>query len=446
MIHFFATHGTNDESQPPLRNKGFAAIAGTHRGRRGFISVASPTSSPRLLSRTNRATQAQHRRALSRGPTRSEFDNLVRTRLCSSKDAFTQLWWATPIGSIDARFTMSISVLCSCAADTHQTVKAPHRASDVWRRGVWQAPTGFHETKGETAFWGQTICAMYRLARLSGSGCLKACDARACRTDTHVVQSCSRSARANRCSASDPIGIPGEPTIVAGLRLRRVVASIIWRRLADINSAWATQHTSDRDNARRVSRTALRAAARCSVDRTVPSCRPWPARRAMRDGRSALGRRPRLRAELGARRALVGRSGAGHRETLAHTDRGQAVEAVSSARCPITISAPPTAAPAPRRPIRREGAGAVADDGSGPRLSLTARAVDRMSAFFEMFPAIPRPGNRASSRYTRSPVCLQRSARRRAKFTLFDSWRPQSPTSACLGVVSCSGLLESWQC
>lgn len=119
----------------------------------------------------------------------------------------------------------------------------------------------------------------------------------------------------------------------------------------------------------------------------------------------------------------------------------------SSARCPITICA--AAAPTSKWSAGKVPAGCgLLTTATGPRAFAGSAkgGPDRMSAFAGMFPAIPRPGNTASS--TTAPhaiatACLQRSARRRASSRLFDSAAAiTNPGHAWASAMERSGLLE----
>lgn len=250
------------------------------------------------------------------------------------------------------------------------------------------------------------------------------------------------------------IGIPGEPTIVAGLRLRRMVASIVGADLADVlcvgyTNAYIHYVTTPEEYLEQRYEGGSTLFGRwelCALMQTVAELAE-----AMRDGRPVtLGRRPRPTRELSWVRGappMPGRSERSSPSPRRRTDRVRRWKPFSSARCPITICA--AAAPTSKWSAGKVPAGCgLLTTATGPRAFAGSAkgGPDRMSAFAGMFPAIPRPGNTASS--TTAPhaiatACLQRSARRRASSRLFDSAAAiTNPGHAWASAMERSGLLE----
>lgn len=142
------------------------------------------------------------------------------------------------------------------------------------------------------------------------------------------------------------IGIPGEPTIVAGLRLRRMVASIVGADLADVlcvgyTNAYIHYVTTPEEYLEQRYEGGSTLFGRwelCALMQTVAELAE-----AMRDGRPVtLGRRPRPTRELSWVRGAPADAGSFERSSPSprrRTDRVRRWKPFSSARCPITICA-----------------------------------------------------------------------------------------------------------
>lgn len=289
VIHFFATHGTSMTNRNHLisgDNKGFAAyhwertVGGADylAGQPDFIAAFAQTNPGDMSPNVDGPLSPE-------APPDREFDNTRRTGLCQFEDAFTQLSGATPIGAgIDARFTyVDLGSVLVRAAQAPKGIVMPARL-----------PNRIHPFVQEIV-----PVQLVRIGRLY------------------------------------LIGIPGEPTIVAGLRLRRMVASIVGADLADVlcvgyTNAYIHYVTTPEEYLEQRYEGGSTLFGRwelCALMQTVAELAE-----AMRDGRPVtLGRRPRPTRELSWVRgapADAGSFGAVIAEPSATYRPGQAVEAV----------------------------------------------------------------------------------------------------------------------
>ncbi|WP_454561594.1 neutral ceramidase [Mycobacterium haemophilum] len=244
-IHFFATHGTSMTNRNRLisgDNKGFAAYhwersvgGGDYlAGQPDFIAAFAQTNpgdmSPRVDGASTSAASPDH-----------GIEGTRRVGLRQFEDAVKQLGSAAPIGTgVDARFTY-VDLSCVLAQGEYTTDRQPHRTGRPMIAAATIAGTddgagfgGFYQ--GRNPFWDRVSNAIYRLAT----------SVRAVHAPKGIVIPARLLNRMHpfvqevvpvhlmRIGRLYLIGIPGEPTIVAGLRLRRTVASIVGAKLADV--------------------------------------------------------------------------------------------------------------------------------------------------------------------------------------------------------------------
>ncbi|QUR66384.1 neutral ceramidase [Mycobacterium spongiae] len=244
-IHFFATHGTSMTNRNHLisgDNKGFAAYhwertvdgADYLAGQPDFIAAFAQTNPGDMSPNVDGPLPA------GSAPAR-ELENTRRTGMRQFEDAFTQLSGATPIGTgIDARFTYvdlgAVRVRSEYTPDgqEHHTGRPIVGAAAMAGTDEGKGLLGFHQ--GRNPFWDRVSRAIYRLAKSAG----------AAQTPKGIVLPARLPNRIHpfiqeivpvqlvRIGRLYLIGIPGEPTIVSGLRLRRTVASIVGADLADV--------------------------------------------------------------------------------------------------------------------------------------------------------------------------------------------------------------------
>ncbi|MCV6986845.1 neutral/alkaline ceramidase [Mycobacterium shinjukuense] len=244
-IHFFATHGTSMTNRNRLisgDNKGFAA----YHWERTVGGADYLTGQPDFIAafaQTNPGDMSPHVDGPITGASvpERELENTRRIGLCQFEDAFKQLDRATPIGDgIDARFTYvdlsSVVVRGEYTPDGHQ-----HRTGHPMIAAATMAGTdegegfrGFRQ--GRNPFWDNVSNAIYRFV-----GSVAAVHApKAIVVPAHLLNRMHPFVQEIvpvhlvRIGRLYLIGIPGEPTIVAGLRLRRTVASIVGAELADV--------------------------------------------------------------------------------------------------------------------------------------------------------------------------------------------------------------------
>lgn len=244
-IHFFATHGTSMTNRNRLisgDNKGFAAYH-WERTVGGADYLAGQPDFIAAFAQTNPGDMSPHVDGPITGPSLSELEleNTRRIGMSQFEDAATQLSNATPIGSgIDARFTYvdlsSVLVRGEYTPDgqDHRTGRPMIAAATMAGTAEGRGFPGFHQ--GRNPFWDRVSSTIYRLATP-----LRAIHApKAMVIPAHLVNRLSPFVQEIvpvhlvRIGRLYLIGIPGEPTIVAGLRLRRTVASIVGAELADV--------------------------------------------------------------------------------------------------------------------------------------------------------------------------------------------------------------------
>lgn len=346
VIHFFATHGTSMTNRNHLisgDNKGFAAyhwertVGGADylAGQPDFIAAFAQTNPGDMSPNVDGPLSPE-------APPDREFDNTRRTGLCQFEDAFTQLSGATPIGAgIDARFTYvdlgSVLVRGEYTPDGEERRTGRPMFGAGAMAGTDEGP-GFHGFRqGRNPFWDRLSRAMYRLARPTAAAQAPKGIVMPARLPNRIHPFVQEIVPVQlvRIGRLYLIGIPGEPTIVAGLRLRRMVASIVGADLADVlcvgyTNAYIHYVTTPEEYLEQRYEGGSTLFGRwelCALMQTVAELAE-----AMRDGRPVtLGRRPRPTRELSWVRgapADAGSFGAVIAEPSATYRPGQAVEAV----------------------------------------------------------------------------------------------------------------------
>lgn len=245
-IHFFATHGTSMTNRNHLisgDNKGFAAYH-WERTISGADYLAGQPDHIAAFAQTNPGDMSPHVDGpIAYGPTtvEEELDNTRQIGLAQFEDAFQQLTKGTPIGTdVDSRFTYvdlsNVLVRGEYTPDGHE-----HRTGHPLIAASMFAGTdegegfpGFRQ--GRNPFWDKVSGAIYRLSA----------KVRAAQQPKGMVLPAHLLSRVQpfvqevapvhlvRIGRLYLIGIPGEPTIVSGLRLRRTVASIVGADLDDV--------------------------------------------------------------------------------------------------------------------------------------------------------------------------------------------------------------------
>ncbi|CCK62771.1 neutral ceramidase [Mycobacterium canetti] len=244
-IHFFATHGTSMTNRNRLisgDNKGFAA----YHWERTVAGADYLGGQPDLIAafaQTNPGDMSPHVDGPITGASipERELENTRRIGLCQFEDAVGLLGSATPIGpGIDARLTYvdlsSVLVRGEYTPDgqEHRTGRPIFAAAAMAGTDEGEGFRGFRQ--GRNPFWDKLSGAIYWLAKPVG----------AVHAPKGLVVPAFLLNRIQpfvqeivpvqlvRLGRLYLIGIPGEPTIVAGLRLRRTVASIVGADLADV--------------------------------------------------------------------------------------------------------------------------------------------------------------------------------------------------------------------
>jgi neutral ceramidase len=245
-VHFFATHGTSMTNRNLLisgDNKGFAAYH-WERTIGGADYLAGQPDFIAAFAQTNPGDMSPHVDGpVAYGPSteRDERENTRHTGLRQFEDAFQQLNSGTPIGSgVDSRFTYvdlgAVVVRGEYTPDgrEHRTGRPMVAASMFAGTDEGEGFPGFRQ--GRNPFWDSISRGIYRLAAR----------VRAAQEPKGLVLPAHAFNRLQpfiqevvpvhllRIGRLYLIGIPGEPTIVAGLRLRRTVASIVGADLDDV--------------------------------------------------------------------------------------------------------------------------------------------------------------------------------------------------------------------
>ncbi|ORA17892.1 alkaline ceramidase [Mycobacterium asiaticum DSM 44297] len=245
-VHFFATHGTSMTNRNVLvssDNKGFAA----YHWERTVGAADYLDGQPDLIAafaQTNPGDMSPHVDGpIAYGPSTvaDELANTQRIGMCQFQDAFSQLDNGTPIGTgVDSRFTYvdlgAVRVRGEYTPDgqEHYTGRAQIAAATMAGTDEGEGFRGFRQ--GRNPFWDKLSGGIYRLSeRMRAAHAPKGIVVPA-----HLVNRLQPFVQEIvpvhlvRIGRLYLIGIPGEPTIVSGLRLRRTVASIVGAELNDV--------------------------------------------------------------------------------------------------------------------------------------------------------------------------------------------------------------------
>ncbi|KAA1249139.1 neutral/alkaline ceramidase [Mycobacterium simiae] len=244
-IHFFATHGTSMTNRNRLisgDNKGFAAYH-WERTVGGADYLCGQPDFIAAFAQTNAGDMSPHVDGPITGASRSprELENTRDIGLRQFEDAVGQLSSATPIGAgIDARFSHvdlgAVLVRGEYTPDgqEHRTGRPMIAASMMAGTDEGEGFPGFRQ--GRNPFWDRISRAIYRFAAAVRAGHAP----KGIVVPAHLVNRLSPFVQEIvpvhlvRIGRLYLIGIPGEPSIVSGLRLRRTVASIVGADLADV--------------------------------------------------------------------------------------------------------------------------------------------------------------------------------------------------------------------
>jgi neutral ceramidase len=245
-IHFFATHGTSMTNRNLLisgDNKGYAAYH-WERIIGGADYLAGQPDFIAAFAQTNPGDMSPHVDGpIVSGPSASqdELDNTRRIGLSQFGDAVAQLDTGTPIGAgLDSRFTYvdlgAVQVRGEYTPDgqVHRTGRALIAAATMAGTDEGEGFRGFRQ--GRNPFWDRLSDTIYRFA-----AALRAAQApKGIVVPAHLLNRLQPFVQEIvpvhlvRIGRLYLIGIPGEPTIVSGLRLRRTVASIVGAELNDV--------------------------------------------------------------------------------------------------------------------------------------------------------------------------------------------------------------------
>lgn len=243
-MNFFATHGTSMTNRNTLisgDNKGYAAyhwerlVGGNDYlgGQPGFVAAFAQTNPGDMSPNTNRRNGI--------GPTQDEVENTRIIGLRQYQAAAAQLVHGTPAGeTVDARMVYvdlaNASVSGEFTPDGQQRRTGHPMVAAAALAGTDDGAgfAGFHQ--GRNRFWETASAALYRFdAKLREAHAPKGLVAPGSlvnRIKPFIQERVP--VQLVRIGRLYLIGIPGEPTIVSGLRLRRVVAAIVGAALADV--------------------------------------------------------------------------------------------------------------------------------------------------------------------------------------------------------------------
>ncbi len=245
-IHFFPTHGTSMTNRNVLisgDNKGFAAYH-WERITCGADYLAGQPDLIAAFAQTNSGDMSPHVGGpVAYGPSRvkDELENTRHVGLSQFEDAIGQLNKATPIGTdIDSRFTYvdlsDVLVTGDYTPDGHERRTGRPMIAAAMFAGTDEGEgfPGFRQ--GRNPFWDKISRGIYRMAgkvRAAQEPKGMVIPARALNRLAPFIQEIVP-VQLLRIGRLYLIGVPGEPTIVAGLRLRRTVASIVGAELDDV--------------------------------------------------------------------------------------------------------------------------------------------------------------------------------------------------------------------
>ncbi len=245
-IHFFPTHGTSMTNRNLLisgDNKGFAAYH-WERTICGGDYLAGQPDFIAAFAQTNPGDMSPHVDGpVAYGPTRAkdELENTRRIGLSQFEDAFGQLNKGTPIGTdVDSRLTYvdlsAVVVRGEFTPDGHErrTGRPVIAAAMFAGTDEGEGFPGFRQ--GRNPFWDKVSRSIYRISRKLRA----AQQPKGMVIPAHLLNRLQPfiqeivPVQLVRIGRLYLIGIPGEPTIVSGLRLRRAVASIVGADLDDV--------------------------------------------------------------------------------------------------------------------------------------------------------------------------------------------------------------------
>lgn len=243
-INFFATHGTSMTNRNMLissDNKGYAAYhwerlvegADYLAGQPGFIAAFAQTNPGDMSPNINRCDGI--------GPTQDEVENTRIIGLRQYQAAAEQLSAGTSVGAtVDARMVY-VDLGNACASSEFTPDGRMHRTGRPMMAAASLAGTddgigfrGFHQ--GRNRVWDAVSARWYRASlKLRETHAPKGIVAPGSLLNRVVPFVQERvPVQLLRIGRLYLIGIPGEPTIVSGLRLRRVVAGIVGAQLSDV--------------------------------------------------------------------------------------------------------------------------------------------------------------------------------------------------------------------
>ncbi len=247
-VNFFATHGTSMTNRNTLisgDNKGYAAyhwerliegvdyLADQPERSPGFIAAFAQTNPGDMSPNINRRNGI--------GPTQDEIENTRIIGLRQYRAAAAQLADGSPIGeTVDARMVYvnmskaSVGTEFSPDHREHRTGRPMVAAAALAGTDDGIGFRGFHQ--GRNPVWDTASSALYRVSpKLRDQHAPKGLVAPGSLFNriTPFVQE-RVPVQLIRIGRLYLIGIPGEPTIVSGLRLRRVVAAVVGAELADV--------------------------------------------------------------------------------------------------------------------------------------------------------------------------------------------------------------------
>ncbi|MBX9639576.1 MAG: neutral/alkaline non-lysosomal ceramidase N-terminal domain-containing protein, partial [Mycobacteriaceae bacterium] len=247
-IHFFPTHGTSMTNRNLLisgDNKGYAAYH-WERTCCGADYLAGQPEFIAAFAQTNPGDMSPHVDGpIEYGPSRQadELENTRQIGLSQAEDAFAQLGKGTPIGSgVDSRLTyvdlgaVLVEGRFTPDGQERRTGRPIIAAAMFAGTDEGEGFPGFQQGQGRNPFWDNLSRCFYRLAKKLRS----AQQPKGMVIPAHLVNRLQPfiqevvPVQLLRIGRLYLIGIPGEPTIVSGLRLRRSVAAIVGADLEDV--------------------------------------------------------------------------------------------------------------------------------------------------------------------------------------------------------------------
>jgi neutral ceramidase len=248
-INWFATHNTSMTNENRLISADNKGYAGYHWERHvhGLDYLTDPPATPSFIAafaQTNAGDMSPNLNLHpGSGPTDDEFENarLIGLRQFEAADALAEGVGRPVEGAVDSRVTyldmasVAVRPEFSCDGQSHST-SGPAGGSASFA-GAWAdgpAFPGFREGKNPAFDWPSKL-AYAMSARLRDSQAPKGILMPGGLLNRWLPVVAQRvPVQLLRIGALYLIGIPGEVTIVAGLRLRRTVAEIVGADIADV--------------------------------------------------------------------------------------------------------------------------------------------------------------------------------------------------------------------